>query len=164
MAKCCMCDKNIEREDAPVLSMGAAGIPRLLCDDCATLLDTATLGRDFDEIKSSVEEISKIMADNDPDGVTYSIVSELMMSASERAKAIKDGTYDFSLDESEDDEDTLDDIPEEMLESEEDKAEDKKDEEKLKKFDKFYNVAIIIIGAISLLVLVWRLAEIFFLK
>ena len=127
MAKCCMCDIRLESEDAPVLSMGAAGIPRLLCDRCAGLLDKATLSKDFDEIKDAVGEIGSIMAAHDPDSVTYTIVSSLMVDASERAKAIKDGSYDFSLDE-------------DMLESEEDIEKDKADEEKVKKFDKVYNI------------------------
>ena len=139
MAKCCMCDIRLESEDAPVLSMGAAGIPRLLCDRCAGLLDKATLSKDFEEIKDAVGEIGSIMAAHDPDSVTYTIVSSLMVDASERAKAIKDGSYDFSLDENPED-GGLDEIPEDMLESEEDIEKDKADEEKVKKFDKVYNI------------------------
>ncbi len=158
-----MCDVNIEREDAPVLSMGAAGNPRLLCDRCAGLLDTATLGRDFDEIKDAVEEIGNIMADNDPDGVTFSIVSSLMVDASDRAKAIRDGSYDFALD-SQENEDELDEIPEDMLESEEDIEKDKEEEEKLKKFDKFYNYALIGAGIAAALFIIWKIVDTFFLK
>ena len=139
MAKCCMCDIRLESEDAPVLSMGAAGIPRLLCDRCAGLLDKATLSKDFDEIKDAVGEIGSIMAAHDPDSVTSTIVRSLMVDASERAKAIKDGSYDFSLDENPED-GGLDEIPEDMLESEEDIEKDKADEEKVKKFDKVYNI------------------------
>ena len=159
-----MCDVNIEREDAPVLSMGAAGNPRFLCDRCAGLLDTATLGRDFDEIKGAVGEIGEIMANHDPDGVTFSIVSALMVDASERAKAIRDGSYDFSLDEQESGDGGLDEIPEDMLESEEDMEKDRADEEKLKKFDKIYNY--ILTGAIIgiALFIIWKIVETFFLK
>ena len=120
MKKCCMCDRNIEREDGPVLSMGAAGNPRLLCDACEELLDTATMGKDYEQISASICKISDIMSNGNPDGVTYSIVSELMASASERAKAIKEGSYDFALDEQPSDDGGLEDIPEDMLESEED--------------------------------------------
>ena len=162
MAKCCMCDKTLERDDAPVLAMGAAGNPRYLCDDCANLLDIATMGTDFDEIKQTIEQIGNIMADNDPDGVTYSTVSELMINASDRAKQIKDGTYDFSQD-GESDNEGYDDIPEEMLETEEDIEKDKADEEKLKKFDKFYNALIIGLGIGTALLVIWKLVEIFLL-
>ena len=160
---CCMCCKNIEREDAPVLAMGAVGNPRLLCDECAALLDTATLGRDFTEIEAAMDKISGIMAKNDPDGVTYSIVSDLMINASDRAKEIKDGTYDFSLDEEEKDDGGLEDIPEDMLESDEDKEKDRVDEEKLKKFDKFYNIVIIVAGIAMAGMLIWKVLENFFL-
>ena len=158
MAKCCICDELIEREDAPVLAMGGAGYPRLLCDRCASLLDTATLGRDFDEIKDAIGEIGTIMADHDPDGVTYRIVSSLMIDASERAKAIKEGSYDFALDE-QTSEDEMDEIPEELLESEEDIEKDKEDEEKLKKFDKVYNIILIVLGVALLLVVGWNVLQ-----
>ena len=159
MAKCCICEKHIEREDAPVLSMGAVGNARLLCDDCAALLDTATLGRDFDMIKLAMDKIGKTMADHDPDGVTLETVSEIMLAAGERAKAIKDGSYDFSLDGEDEDGDVLDEIPEELRESEEDIERDKRDEEKNKKFDKVYNI--VLIGAIAACVLfiAWKVLE-----
>ena len=158
MAKCCMCDVNLEREDAPLLSMGAAGNPRLLCDRCAGLLDTATLGNDFDEIKSAVEEIGTIMADHD--GVTFDIVSQLMLEASERAKAIKDGSYDFSLDQ-EDNSEGYDEIPEDMRESEEDIELDRQEEEKMKKFDKFYNYVLIGAGIAAGIFVILKVLESF---
>ena len=163
MAKCCMCDANIEREDAPILSMGGGGNPRVLCDRCVELLDTATLGRDFDAIKGAIEEIGDIMAENDPDSITFSIVSSLMADASKRAKEIKNGTYDFALDEQADEEGGFDEIPEELRETEEDIQKDKEDEEKLKKFDKFYNY--VLIGAcIGMgIFLIWKIIDTFFL-
>ena len=78
-----------------------------------------------------------------------------MVDASERAKAIKDGSYDFALDEQAD-EDEMDEIPEDMLESEEDVEKDKQDEEKLKKFDKVYNIILIVLGVVTLLVIGWN--------
>ncbi len=162
MAKCCMCDSHIEREDAPVLSMGGAGYARVLCDRCAGLLDTATLGQDFDEIKSTIVEIGNLMADHDPDQVTFAIVSKLMLDASERAKAIKDGTYDFSLD-SEENSEGFDEIPEELRESEEDIQKDKEDEEKLEKFNKFYNYVLIGAGIAAAGFIIWKIIQTFFL-
>lgn len=156
-----MCGKAIEREDAPVLAMGAAGNPRLLCDECAALLDTATLGENIEDIKAAMERIGNLMADGNPDGVTYSIVSELMVSASDRAKAIKDGTYDFSLDGEEKTDGGFEEIPEELLETEEDREKDRLEEEKSKKFDKFYN-GVLIGACIALGVFVgWKVLEAF---
>ena len=161
MAKCCMCGRHIERDDAPVLAMGVAGNPRLLCDECAALLDTATLGENIEDIKASMERIGNLMADGNPDGVTYSIVSELMVAASDRAKAIKDGNYDFSLDGAEQTDEGFEEIPEELLETEEDRERDRRDEEKNKRFDKFYNYTLI--GACIALGLFigWKVLEAF---
>lgn len=163
MKKCCMCDRIIEREDAPVLAMGAAGNPRLLCDECEKLLDTATLGEDYDEIKNAISKISDIMSNGNPDGVTYAIISELVVNSSNRAKSIKDGSYDFALDE-ETVEEGFDEIPEELLESEEDIEKDKADEALMKKFDKFYNIALIVAGVAFVGFLAWKIISTFFLK
>ena len=162
MAKCCICERNIERDDAPVLSMGGAGYARVLCDRCAELLDTATLGQNYDEIKSSIAEIGEIMANHDPDHVTLTVVSGLVYNASKRAKAIQDGSYDFSLDAEGSDE-GFDEIPEELRESEEDIQKDKEEEEKLKKFDKIYNYILIGAGIAAGAILIWNIIKTFFL-
>ena len=160
MAKCCICEANIEREDAPVLSMGGAGYARVLCDRCAELLDTATLGQDYDEIKSSIAEVGEIMANHDPDRVTLTVVSGLVYNASQRAKEIKEGTYDFSLD-AEDNNEGFDEIPEELRESEEDIQKDKEEEEKLKKFDKIYNYILIGAGIAAGIIVILKVLESF---
>ena len=165
MAKCCICERKIEREDAPVLSMGGAGYARLLCDECDGLLTVATEGTDFNEIERAMDQLGKKISGGNPDGVTFDMMNNLMREASERAKAIRDGSYDFSLDRSvEDEEWSLEDIPEELRESEEDKAKDKADEEKMKKFDKFSNW--VFIGALigCVLFVVYKIIETYFLK
>lgn len=157
MAKCCICNSLIERDDAPVFAMGVGGQPRLLCDECAHLLDVATLGREFDKIEAAMDKIGKLMADNDPDRVTFNAANELMAHASARAKAIKEGNYDFSLDEGEENtEGEFEDIPEELLETEEDKEQEKIEEEKAKKFDKVYTVILIIACVVLALILAYR--------
>lgn len=162
MAKCCICNGNIEREDAPALALGAMGQPRLLCDECDKLIETVTSGSDLKEIESAMDRVGKLMADNDPDRVTFDTVNDIMREASERAKAIKDGTYDFSHDTEEyETEEELDEIPEELLESEEDKEKDRIDEEKAKKFDKVYSVLLIILCCIAGLFLAYKALEFF---
>lgn len=164
MGKCCICNKEITREDPAVLAMGGAGIPRYLCDDCETLLDTATLSKDWEEAGAAIGKISKTMSEGDPDHVTFAIVSELMLKASDRAVAIKEGTYDFSLDDQPKDDGGFDELPEELQESEEDKEKDRIDEEKAKKFDKFYNYVLIgtCIGFVGFVI--WKIIDTFFLK
>ena len=165
MKKCCMCQTVIERDDAPVLTMGAVGNPRLLCDECSELLDAATMGKDFDAIEAAMDKIGEKMGNGNPDRATYNIVSNLMAEAAGRAKAIKLGKYDFSKDEMSDelDEDEFAEIPEELLETEEDIAKDKEDEEKAKKFDKVYNIVLAVFIAAFVGILIWRIIQAYFL-
>lgn len=163
MKKCCMCNVVIEKDDAPILAMGAVGNPKLLCDSCAELLDTAMAGREYKEIEAAMDEIGRKMGEGNPDRTTFNIVSGLMAEAAGRAKAIKLGKYDFSRDEDVNapSEDELEEIPEELRESEEDIAKDKEDEEKMKKFDKIYNILLIVLGAITLGVIIWKIVTSF---
>ena len=152
MKQCVICDKAIEREDAPILGMSGYGNPKLLCDECAEDIETVTSERDCDKIAEAMARLSEKMSDFDPDSMTYVIVSDIMARAAERAKAIKDGTYDFALDEEE--EESFDEIPEELLETEEDRELDKRDAEKQKKFDEIMNwVSIIAIVGTAIYVI-----------
>lgn len=164
MSQCCICNKKIERDDPAVLAMGGAGIPRYLCDDCEKLLDDATLSTDYDTAGAAIGKLSKLMADGDPDPVTYAIVNGILIKSSNRAVAIKEGTYDFALDDEPIVEEGYDEVPEDLQETEEDKEKDRIDEEKQKKFDKIYNI-LLIIGCSAFAVLcIWRLIEIFLIK
>ena len=145
MSKCCICEKNIEREDAPILTLGGAGYARLLCDECDAELTAATTSHDADEIKAAINSLGGKMSNSDPDHLTYSLLSQILLKATDRGLAIKEGRYDFALDEVEEDEDVMDEIPEELLETEEDIERDKADEESMKKFDKVYNIILAIL-------------------
>ena len=158
MNNCCICERNVEREDAPILAMGGAGYARVLCEECDRELQVATRGHDVDEIKAAINSLSTKMANSEPDAVTYRMMNEILVTATQRAMEIKDGTYDFARDDEEDNE-GFDEIPEELLESEEDVELDKKDEEKAKKFDKVYSI-ILTISLIALGgMIVWRIIQ-----
>ena len=158
MSNCCICEKTVEREDAPILAMGGAGYARVLCEECDRELQVATRGHDVEEIKAAINSLSTKMANGEPDTVTYRMMSEILVTATQRAMEIKDGTYDFARDDEEDNE-GYDEIPEELLESEEDIELDKKDEEKAKKFDKVYSI-ILTISLIALGgMIVWRIVQ-----
>ena len=158
MSNCCICERNVEREDAPILAMGGAGYARVLCEECDRELQVATRGHDVDEIKAAINSLSTKMANGEPDAVTYRMMNEILVTATQRAMEIKDGTYDFARDDEEDNE-GFDEIPEELLESEEDVELDKKDEEKAKKFDKVYSI-ILTISLIALGgMIVWRIIQ-----
>lgn len=159
---CCTCLVEIENDDAPVLAMGAYGTPKLLCPECASLVDTLTTGTDYDKIASAMNEITERMSrSNVDDRVTIETMTELLKSSAERAQKIKQGNYDFSLDEiaDADSEDGFDDIPEELRETEEDRLQDEKDAELLKKIDKVLNWLWIGVGAFAVIVVIIKLVQ-----
>ncbi len=159
MNKCSICKKEVDREDAPILTMGAYGIPRLLCDECAYELDVATTDTDFDRIADAMDKLSAKMGACEPEALVISTVSGIISDAAKRANSIKDGSYDFSLDESEDA--GFDEIPEDMLETEEDKEIDRVAEERAKKFDKVFNIVAAIIFSAVCAFLVYRIFDTF---
>ena len=139
MKNCSICKRTVDAENAPILAMGGFGNPRFLCDECASDVESALYGRDAEKIEESMQSLSKkLAASSNDDGLTIETVSDIFAKAGERAKAIKNGAYDFSEDESEEDE-GFDDIPEELQESEEDIELDRKDAEAAKKIDKISN-------------------------
>ncbi len=134
--RCAICLCGIDREDAPILAIGALGARKCLCDACAALVDTATESTDYDAIASAMDEISRKMGECDiDDPLTVRTMGELMGAAAERARAIKDGTYEPEDTAPEE----LEEIPEELLETEEDRALDEREAAANKKFDRIMN-------------------------
>lgn len=161
---CCTCLTRIENEDAPVLTMGAYGNPKLLCDDCAELVETASFGKDYDSIVAAMDRLTaKMSAANIDDRVTVNTVTAMLAENAERAQKIKDGTYDFSLDEEKENE-GFDEIPEDLQETEEDRLLDEKEAEANAKFDKFLNWAWIGAGIAVAVFFIWKLIDAFLLK
>ena len=141
MKKCSLCAKRLENDEPQILTVGSYGVARYLCDDCAALLDKMTLSTDVSDIKDAYDAVVDKMLDGPLiDESANETLQNMLLSAKERAEAIKNGTYDFSLDEPTDE---MDDIPEELLESEEDRELDRKRDERMEKLDKVLNVFII---------------------
>lgn len=155
---CCICNKIVDSDTAPILTVGGYGNAKYLCEECATDLDTATSARDFDTIKSAMDSIGEKMGKNNiDDELVIATVGELFIGAKERAKAIEAGEYDFSREDadgatdieiSEDTEaDTEEsgeeseefDIPEELRETEEDRELDAKEKKQGAFYDKIFN-------------------------
>ncbi len=142
---CCICKKTVDSETAPILTVGGFGNAKYLCDECVAELDSATTAREFDAVKAAMDSIGEKMAKNNiEDELVITTVGEVFISAKRRAKAIKEGSYDFSLDEA--DGTTVErggdeefDIPEELREIEEDKELDAQEEKKNAFFDKIFN-------------------------
>lgn len=158
MAKCAVCLNEVDAANASVLTMSGYGYPRFICEDCERDIELATKSRDYSEACAAMERLSDRLTSINADKQTMMTMTELLADAALRAKAIKDGTYDFSLDE---EEEVLEDIPEELRETEEDIAATASEEEKLKKFDKVFGWVSGVILAICGAILIWRLLDIF---
>ena len=149
---CSICLSPITNEEAPVLTMGAYGTPKLLCDECAAEIENMTRGTDYDSIVASMDEISHRMSEsNVDDRVTMTAVTDMLVDSAKRAQAIREGTYDFSLDEIEEEDY---EIPEDMKETEEDRLLDEKERESSERLDKFMNWVWlgVLIGVVGFLV------------
>jgi hypothetical protein len=127
MAKyCVICKRPIEKEEPAVLTMGGFGVPKCICGQCEETIDKMTTGTDYEEIIESCVSLGESLTRGDTgDNSVIATVNGLIKNASERAAKIKDGTYDFSLDEKSDDEDF--EITEDIAETEEDRALDEKE-------------------------------------
>jgi hypothetical protein len=139
---CALCGAVAEKEEPAILALGNYGYPRYLCDECEAELDAATLGKDFEEVSGAIERLAKktdIFGKDDK--ITLKTMKEILEASAKRANEIKEGSYDFALDEKEpeEDEEGFDEIPEELRESDEDRARDEKEAKFNKKLDKITN-------------------------
>ena len=156
---CCTCLRRVENEDAPVLTMGAYGTPKVLCDDCAALVETINFSKEYDDIIAAMNELTDTMSSsNVDDRVTVETVTVMLSDSAKRAQKIKEGTYDFALDEVEE---GFDEVPEELQETEEDRLLDEKDKAASEKFDKLMNWAWIAVGIAAAAFVIWKIVEMF---
>ena len=160
MDECIICSTPIDEENAPVLEMGAYGHPKYLCDECAADLDGITLEKDVEKIRASMSRLTKKIDATELSEKTFATITSILDKAASRAKAIEEGSYDFSLDEAEGEE-VLEEIPEELLETEEDRELDRKEAEKNKKLDKITNIVCIVMLAIAFGFLAYKLITTF---
>ncbi len=159
---CALCGRIPDVEEPAILTLGKYGKPRHLCEDCEAELDTATLGRDYGEIVDAIDRLGKkatTFGKDDPS--TVSTMKGILMNAAKRAAAIKEGKYDFDLDETptvsegEKEIESFDEIPEELRETEEDAELDRRDAEFAKKFDKVLNWVwvVVLVGTVTVFLL-----------
>ncbi|MBR2351055.1 MAG: hypothetical protein IKA67_03395 [Clostridia bacterium] len=138
---CALCGRIPECEEPAVLTMGRYGHPRHLCEECESQMDTANLGRDYDEIINAIDILGKKATSFAfDDDVTMDVMRAFIMRAAKRAADIKAGNYNFDVEDAPVEEEGFDEIPEELRETEEDAELDRRDAENAKKFDKFLNV------------------------
>ena len=142
---CALCGRIPECEEPAVLAMGRYGKPRHLCEECEEQMDVATLGSDYEEIVDAIDILGKKATGfGKDDEVTLNAMRAFLMRAAKRAASIKDGSYNFDLDDEqntteEGEDEGFDEVPEELLEAEEDAELDRLDAEKAKKLDSFIN-------------------------
>lgn len=159
---CALCGRIPDVEEPAILTLGKYGKPRHLCEECEAELDTATLGRDYGEIVDAIDRLGKkatTFGKDDPS--TVSTMKGILMNAAKRAAAIKEGKYDFDLDETptvsegEEETESFDEIPEELRETEEDAELDRRDAEFAKKFDKVLNWVwvVVLVGTVTVFLL-----------
>ena len=135
--------------------MGAYGTPKYLCDECAELIETITMGKEYDEITAAMQTLTDAMSkSNVDDRVTVETVTSMFEECAKRAQKIKEGTYDFALD---DVEDGFDEIPEELQETEEDRILDEKEKAANEKFDKLMNKLWIVVGAVAAVTIIYKI-------
>lgn len=136
---CSICLEKLEREDAPVLTMGHYGYPRFICAECEGLIETALKSRDTEAAEAAMARLGETVGNNSADDhAVLEAMENIFSEATARIEAIKNGTYDFSKDDVE--ADVLEDIPEELLETEEDKKETEAEEAANVKFNKVMDV------------------------
>jgi hypothetical protein len=135
---CAICLKLVDEENAPILTMSGAGVPRYLCEECE--VDVAAVSDSLvrDEIADATKRIlSKITENNIDDPVTMRTVTDILKDGANRATAIEDGSYNTESETADSEEsEILEEIPEDLLETDEDRALDEAEEEKFKKIDK----------------------------
>ena len=152
---CSICLESLNRDDAPVLTMGHYGYPRYICKDCEALIETALKSHEVSEAEAAIAKLGETVGNNSADdNAVLEAMEDIFKSATERVQAIKDGTYDFSLDE-EDESEGLEEIPEELLETEEDKKATEREEEVNRKFNKVMDVVTALVFAAAAAVMIF---------
>ena len=157
---CCTCLRRVENEDAPILTMGAYGNPKVLCDDCANLVETINFGKDYNDITAAMQKLTDTMsASNVDERVVMETVTNMLEDCAKRAQKIKEGTYDFALDDQSDEGEY--ELPTELHETEEDRLLDEKDKAASEKFDKLMNWAWIGVGIAVAAIVIWKIVGLF---
>ena len=155
MGKCCICHKEIDTETAPILYMGATGIPRCVCDECDKSIEQMTKGRESEAVTEACRTIARRLeeADNE-DERTILLIGGMLEKAKARAAKIDAGELDFEAEEDAESEEDFE-ITEELMETDEDRALDERDERIGKIIDTVttWIMGLAIVGAIAFFIL-----------
>jgi hypothetical protein len=151
MGSCCICHREIDAENAPILFMGATGIPRCVCEECDRDIETMTKSRDSEAAMEGCRSLAKRLEEaNNEDERTIMLVSGMLSAAKDRAEKIAAGEWDFEAEEKTRTEEDEFDVTEDLMETEEDRALDERDEKINKVFDTVstWVMGLAIVGAV----------------
>ncbi len=128
MSRCCICKREVNADEAPILMMSAYGLPRYICPKCEADIDIAQESNDPEKIADSCKSLGEsLTSGNTDDMAVIDAVNDIICAAGERSEAIKNGSYDFSSKKSSSDADEEFELTEDMLETEEDRQKDERE-------------------------------------
>ncbi|MBR2650946.1 MAG: hypothetical protein IKD45_04730 [Clostridia bacterium] len=156
MGKCCICHSEIDTDTAPILYMGATGVPRCVCEECDRDIEGMTKGRECDKISDACRSLAaRLDAAECEDERTVLLISGMMKAAKERAEKIEAGEWDFEAEEKQAAAEDEFDITEDLMETEEDRALDAHDAKVNKIFDTVstWVMGLAIVGAVVFFIL-----------
>ena len=132
--KCCICKNKIyecEESSASIFMMSGFGVPKYVCKDCEDVIETVSNGKEPDKIEEACRKLGEALtAGNTEDMNVINEVNSIITDAAERAAAIREGTYDFALEEEmkkEAEAEEQFEITEDLMETEEDRRKDERD-------------------------------------
>ena len=151
---CCICPARIDENEAPILTHGRSTVPRYICPECEKRIDTAMLDKDPEKVTEACRELGESLTRYGvEDLAVVDEINGIIEGAMLRAKAIKEGTYDFSADEeirTATEGDGEFDITDDIKETPEDRERDEKEAKRTKLFDTLTSWAagLILVGAV----------------
>ena len=160
---CCICKASFDGEAPAILTMGGYANPRYLCPECEGDFEDATTKRDIEAIAEAMDRIGeKLERANIDDKYVLDAIEDVLGEAKERAEAIKNGTYDFSIEDMP--EESEEEEPEEEPElTEEEKLREAELERKQKIYDRLTNIFCIAVIIAVVGFIVYKAIDRFFL-
>ena len=157
---CAVCQAAFESDAPDILFFSKSGSARYVCPHCAEIYEKATLSRLPEEIENSLEALYGY-TDRLTDIATLEFLALSLGDAKKRLSEVRNGTYDFTLDE--DDTPISEEIPEEYRP---DEAVEKEAEEKARRltlFDRVIDILWILIGVGAVGYIAYTVIDMFFL-
>ena len=157
---CAVCQAAFESDAPDVLFFSKSGSARYVCPHCAEIYEKATLSREPEEIENSLEALYGY-TDRLTDVATLEFLALSLGDAKKRLSDIRNGCYDFSLDEEE--APISEEIPEEYRPDEAIEKEAKEKAKRLTLFDRIVDILWILVGVGAAGYIIYTIIDLFFL-